>query len=109
MEKLLIFFVAILLALSAFAADVMSLTIGKSTLTLQSTPCNPAVQAILQPQYRAKFRNAKETFEGQPIKACWIMNKPDSIVVVYEDGESGTIPLKMFTRAGEAKSAKDSV
>lgn len=109
MKKLLIFFAAILLALSAFAADVLFLTSDIGTLTLQNTPCNSAVKAILQPKYRDKFRNAKEVQPGLSIKACWFMNTPKTIVVVYEDGDSAVLPLTVFTRVGEAKPAKDSV
>lgn len=107
--KAAIAFALILFAVSAFGADVMSLTAGDNTLTLQDTPCNKATAKRLKPEHVAKFRNATDKTAGPTLNACWIITQNGTIFVVYEDGDGGEIPLSMFKRMGELKPGKGSV
>lgn len=107
--KTAIAFALILFVVSAFGADVMSLSVGGNTLTLQDTPCNKATAKRLKPEHIAKFRNATDSAQGASFNACWTLTENGTIFVVYEDGDGGEIPMSMFKRTGELKPGKESV
>ena len=87
--------------LSALAAPDNAMTArsedGKAVLHLLRGPCTaPEVLVHVPAQFHAQLQRGESTFDGQPFKACWLARADGYVIVVYEDGGVGQIPITAF-------------
>jgi len=106
MKKALFLFAAVLTALSVFAADVAVVRSGDNYLTLHDTPCTKEVTELLKPEHVKNFNGATDHVNGKVWKACWILSGRDAVFVVYEDGDSATVPIGIFELIRDGKPVK---
>ena len=86
---------AALLAAPAMADELVASN-GNDSVRLSNSPCtSQQVLSRLQPQFRAVLRDASAVVQGQPFKACWVVDG-DAAHLLYEDGDQGLIPLADF-------------
>ena len=86
---------AALIAAPAWADEVMASN-GADSVRLSDKPCtSEQVLNRLVPGFRQQLREANAVVQGQPFKACWIVNGGDAHLL-YEDGDQGLIPLSEF-------------
>jgi hypothetical protein len=110
MKKAFIFAAGILLALSAFAADILIARDGNNTLTLSDTPCGQKVARLLPAEHASRFRGAIDRSNGNVFQACWMLQGPDQVFLIYDDGDMARVPMREFKRIGShEKPAKGSV
>lgn len=66
---------------------------GTNAVRLTDAACtDDAVLKQLAPELRPYFRSAWAQVEGKRYKACW-GTLPTAVIVVYEDGDQGLVPL----------------
>lgn len=98
--------IAVLCAASLLAAPVLADELvasnGLDSVRLSDKPCSSEqVLKRLTPKFRELMREANATVNGQPFRACWIVNG-DSAHLLYEDGDQGLIPLTDFRQPKSA-------
>ena len=77
-------------------ADELVASNGQDSVRLSDKPCTAeTVLQRLTPKVRELMRDANATVNGQPFRACWIVDG-DSAHLLYEDGDQGLIPLTDF-------------
>ena len=89
-----------LLAAALLAAPVMADELvasnGSDSVRLSDSPCSSEqVLNRLQPRFRPMLRDASAVVQGQPYKACWVIDG-EAAHLLYEDGDQGLIPLSDF-------------
>lgn len=78
--------------LPAHANDLVAYQ-GTNAIRLTDAACTDnAVLERLEPQLRKHFRSARATVGGKTYQACWGA-LPMAVVLVYEDGDQGMVPL----------------
>jgi hypothetical protein len=83
---------AALLAAPAFADDFVARS-GKDVLRLTQQPCHEkVVQLIEQRPDLAAFA----TIDGKTYLGCWALRADGRVLIRYEDGDAGLIPLTDF-------------
>jgi len=97
----------VLLALSAFIAlpalaDEMLAVSGKDSVRLTQGACPAAIQALIQPDMRSRFRGAVAMVNGVQFKPCWALLPDGRIALQYEDGDGALLPLAQFQRVPDA-------
>jgi hypothetical protein len=86
---------ASLLAAPAFADELVASN-GQDSVRLSDKPCtSEQVLKQLTPRFREQMKDASAVVDGQPFRACWIVDG-DSAHLLYEDGDQGLIPLADF-------------
>jgi hypothetical protein len=79
----------IALAASPAFADMVAKN-GQDYVRIQPKPCTAKVE---KPQDKGA---ARVYYQGQHYEACWIV-RPDGLVIIfYEDGDQGAIPVVVF-------------
>ena len=77
-------------------ADELVASNGDDSVRLSDKPCsNQQVLERLTPNLRQLMRDANAVVNGQPFRACWVVDG-DSAHLLYEDGDQGLIPLTDF-------------
>ena len=71
------------------------------SITLFDTACtSEAVLGHIPPMFRQHFRSGAAVLEGKTYGFCWVVPVDQPVVVlVYEDGDQGMLPLAAFSRA----------
>jgi hypothetical protein len=97
---------ALLCAAALLAAPVMADELvasnGNDSVRLSDKPCSSEqVLQRLSPRVRELMRDANAVVNGQPFRACWVVNG-DSAHLLYEDGDQGLIPLTDFRQPKSA-------
>jgi hypothetical protein len=83
-------------------ADELVASNGQDSVRLTDQPCSSdQVLQRLSPRIRDLMRDANATVNGQPFRACWIVDG-DSAHLLYEDGDQGLIPLTDFRQPKSA-------
>jgi hypothetical protein len=86
-----IFLAALLTAGPAFA-DLVA-TEGADSLRLTTEKC---AAAYISAEVRGDYRAASAVVGGQSFKACWTWLKNGAVLILYEDGAYGVLPLESF-------------
>lgn len=86
-----------LLAFSA-AADDMVASNGRDSVRLTQKPCSPAILATIPPQFQKQAKAASAVVGGAIYTACWIPSG-DHVILSYDDGDTGIIPVHQFRRS----------
>lgn len=77
-------------------ADELVASNGQDSVRLSDKPCSSQeVLKQLTPRFRDQMKDASAVVDGQPFRACWIVDG-DSAHLLYEDGDQGLIPLADF-------------
>jgi hypothetical protein len=89
--------------INAGAAPDNSLTArsedGKAVVHLLRGKCEaPEVLVHVPPQFHSQLQRAESNFEGKDFKACWLARPDGIVIVVYEDGGVGQIPITVFVQ-----------
>lgn len=97
---------ALLCAAALIAAPVMADELvasnGQDSVRLTDKPCSSdQVLERLSPKARELMRDANAVVNGQPFRACWIVDG-ESAHLLYEDGDQGLIPLTDFRQPKSA-------
>lgn len=83
-------------------ADELVASNGQDSVRLSDKPCSSEqVLEHLTPKFRDLMRDANATVNGQPFRACWMVDG-DSAHLLYEDGDQGLIPLTDFRQPKSA-------
>lgn len=92
-------FIFLLLALAgpAIAADMVARK-GKDSVRLTDAPCPAAIGQLLPPPIRELFRAASASVDGKTYAACFAMRPDGYVVLQYEDGDAGLVPMHEFKR-----------
>lgn len=91
----------LLIAPAAFATDLVGRQGNDSIVLSGDKPCaSAAVRKQVPAALVDQFRAATATLSGQMFQGCWI-NRGDTALVLYEDGDKGAIPLSMLKPATE--------
>lgn len=97
--KRFLLFVALLLALPAFAADMIYRE-GANSVRLKTSACSQKVVLdMLAPPVQAQWFDAEATVNGKNFIACWRPMGDAVIHLLYEDGDQGLIPRSNFRPA----------
>lgn len=100
--KLALLCAAAALAAAPALADELVATNGQDSVRLSDKPCsNDQVLSKLTPRFRELMKDASAVVNGQPFRACWIVDG-DSAHLLYEDGDQGLIPLADFKQPTQA-------
>lgn len=84
------------LAAAPALADELVASNGQDSVRLSDKPCSSdQVLQRLTPKLRQVMREANATVNGQPFRACWVVDG-DAAHLLYEDGDQGLIPLTDF-------------
>lgn len=88
-----------LLVNPVFAAS-MKLQTEEMTVVLRLDNCaNEKILSLIEDQYRSSFRSADLTYQGKPLKSCWMaLPQSKEVLMVDETGDYGTLPMSMFKR-----------
>lgn len=97
MKRILFTLAAMLLSGLAFADDMVA-SRGADSVRLTQKPCPAGILAMIPPQLMARVKAATATVDGKDYAACWIAAN-GQVILQYEDGDSGAIPLSEFRRA----------
>ena len=84
-----------LLGAPVLAEEMVAIN-GNDSVRLYDSPCTS--QKVLErvtPELPAALKDASAVVQGQPYKACWIIDG-DAAHLLYEDGDQGLIPLEAF-------------
>lgn len=96
------FVCATLLMAAPTFADELVASNGQDQVRLSDKPCtSETVLQRLTPKFRDLMRDANATVNGQPFRACWIVDG-DAAHLLYEDGDQGLIPLTDFRQPKSA-------
>lgn len=94
-----------MLAAALFAgpamADMEARNEGGDVLRITREPCPPAVLKVIPEGHRGVFRLALATVGGTTYRACWALRVDAMVMIVYDDGESGLVPIAMFKQLGD--------
>ncbi len=85
----------------ALAGDMVATQDGDS-LRLMQQPCPPAVLRHLPEGTRGYFRKALAMVGGREYVGCFAVRVDGLVLVVYEDGDSGLVPVVRFTMEPDA-------
>lgn len=86
------------LAAAPALADELVASNGQDSVRLSDKPCSSQeVLKQLTPRFRQQMKDASAVVDGQPFRACWILDG-ESAHLLYEDGDQGLIPLSDFKR-----------
>lgn len=100
MVRITVLLAAACLASAGAAAQTNDLVAyqGTNAIRLTDTACtDAAVLERIEPQARPHFRQARATVDGKSYRACWGA-LPMAVVLVYEDGDQGVLPLSALQR-----------
>ncbi len=94
-----IVFILLLIAFPAQAADMVMRdgAARENVVRLTQQPCHDVILQAIRDPYKELVRAAYATIDGHSYRACWAVLRGD-VILQYEDGDSGTIPLLDFTR-----------
>jgi hypothetical protein len=91
---------AMLLAISNVAAAnvVMRATdTNGDYIRLFSQPCsNTVILTQTPPQYRERMQVGEASIGGKVYAICWLMRPDAKVGMLYEDGDSGLLPVQVF-------------
>jgi hypothetical protein len=95
MKKFLI--AACLAAGPAFATSELVAGFGMDEIRIYEQKCEIAsVLRHIPEDKRKDFRKARAKVSGQTYFACYVVVGPDRVLIVYEDGDLGMIPVGDF-------------
>jgi hypothetical protein len=80
------------LAASAAIADYVA-TDGRNSVVLTNQACPAALAALVPPEWREIAQLADATIEGKHYAACYAGRSDGYVVLQYEDGDQGLIPI----------------
>lgn len=96
MRALLIMLLSVMLAFQAHA-DAMARN-GNVTVFITDKGCEyRLVLAQIKPEFHHVWYAASATVDGKAYMACWALIG-DTVVLVYEDGDRGEVPIADFKR-----------
>ena len=101
MRKLIL---GVLLCLPAYSYAVPTLSDQPNKgdfVALHEDKC--VAQEVLQlipAQYRDQMQRATSKYEGAEYKACWMTPDGRQVIVVFEDGGVGQLPVSAFQEPG---------
>lgn len=97
-----IFCAAAALVAAPALADELVASNGSDSVRLSDNPCSSdQVLSRLTPKFRELMKDANAVVNGQPFRACWIVDG-DAAHLLYEDGDQGLIPLSDFKQPKSA-------
>lgn len=82
-------------------ADMEARNEGGDVLRLTQQPCAPAVLRVIPEGHRGPFRLALATVGGTVFRACWALRVDGLVLIVYDDADSGLVPMAMFRQIGD--------
>lgn len=93
MKRLIL--IAAMFTAPAFSADMVARA-GKDYVRLMAAPCAGVVSEMLVPAIRDDFLTAAASMNGKEYAACWTLRPDGTVIVAYEDGDVGLIPVTDF-------------
>lgn len=70
---------------------------GRNVIHLSQNQCtHAATLAMLKPEWRAKFKDARATIDGRLWSACWLLKDDGTVHLVFEDGDETDVPMAVF-------------
>lgn len=69
---------------------------GKDKIVITPANCPASVSRHIKPEHVPQFRFAHVTLNGKLFAACWTLADPQTIFVMYEDGDTGEVPVAAF-------------
>lgn len=57
---------------------------------------NEGILKHIPSEYRSKFGPGEAQLEGKKHPLCWVLAPDGSVILVYEDGEIGKVPVHYF-------------
>lgn len=91
-------FAAVLAVSPAFATDALIATQGADSVRIFPKACErPEVLSRLPEDERPVFAEASATVDGKTYAACW-RSLGNAILLVYEDGDRGIVPVSDFRK-----------
>ena len=71
---------------------------GDNKLRLMRTPCtNAGVLEQIKEEWHEKFQAAEVSVNGKNIPGCWILNAEGAVFILFEDGQSISMPTSAFS------------
>lgn len=81
------------LPILSFAGDMVARS-GKDSLRLTQAPCVAKVH--VPENAKEKLQAAYATIDGKTYPACWAVHSSGNVIVWFEDGDMGAVPITMF-------------
>lgn len=80
----------------AASADSYMAKSGNDKIVITGEKCPASVAKHIKPEHIGQFRLAHVMLNNKLFVACWTMAEPQTIFVMYEDGDTGQIPVAAF-------------
>lgn len=93
-----------LIAAALFAGPAMADMEARhegDVMRITREPCPPAVLKVIPEGHRGVFRLALATVGGVVYRACWALQVDGLVMVVYDDGDRGLVPMALFRQVGD--------
>lgn len=94
---LVAFVVLLTFATGAWAGLISKDPTNGNWARLNKGPCvNKKILAHIPEQYRDRFSVGEAQLEGKLHPLCWVLAPDATVILVYEDGETGKVPVFRF-------------
>lgn len=93
----LVAFVVLLTFATGALAGLISKDANGNWARLNKGPCtNKVILGHIPEQYRNRFSVGEAQLDGKLHPLCWVLAPDASVILVYEDGETGKLPAHYF-------------
>lgn len=93
----LVAFVVLLTFATGAWAGLISKSQNGDWARLNKGACtNEGILKHIPKEYRAQFSTGEASISGTVFPHCWVLAPDMSIILVYEDGETGKVPVSYF-------------
>lgn len=82
-----------MLPILSFADDMVARN-GKDSLRLMQKPC--VANIPVQGDLKDKLQAASATIDGKSYNACWAPHASGNVIIWFEDGDMGAVPITLF-------------
>lgn len=73
---------------------------GKVQIRIEDVPCHKNILALIPEEYKARFHGGSVSLPDKHLLLCWAVQDGETIFVVDEAGDAGSIPISQFEREG---------
>lgn len=95
--SLIAFVVLLTFATGAWAGLISKDPSNGNWARLNKGPCvNKKILANIPEQYRSRFSVGEASISGTLFPLCWVLAPDATVILVYEDGETGKLPVYLF-------------
>lgn len=93
----LVAFVVLLVFATGAFAGLISKAANGDWARLTKDPCtNSEIIKHIPEGFRDKFLKGESYITGKHYPNCWVLRPDGAVVMVYEDGEAGIVPVQLF-------------